>query len=64
MNASSILRANEQWDELIYQMVRHYRERGSGIQYWEIANGPDIGEDGGCPYLSLRKITLAITSTR
>jgi O-glycosyl hydrolase len=41
----------EQWEELIYAMVRHYRERGSGIRYWEIANEPDIGEDGGCPYL-------------
>jgi xylan 1,4-beta-xylosidase len=41
----------EQWDELIYQMVRHYKERSSGIQYWEVANEPDIGEDGGCPYL-------------
>lgn len=41
----------EQWEELIYQMVRHYKERGSGIQYWEVANEPDIGEDGGCPYL-------------
>jgi len=41
----------EQWDELIYQMVRHYKERGSGIQYWEVANEPDIGESGGCPYL-------------
>ena len=41
----------EQWEELIYQMVRHYRDRGAGIQYWEVANEPDIGEDGGCPYL-------------
>jgi len=41
----------EQWDELIYQMVRHYRDRGSRIQYWEVANEPDIGENGGCPYL-------------
>jgi hypothetical protein len=40
-----------QWEELIYRMVRHYKERGSGIRYWEIANEPDIGEDGGCPYL-------------
>ncbi len=38
------------WDELIYRLVRHYKERGSGIRYWEVANEPDIGEDGGCPY--------------
>jgi len=38
------------WDELIYTMVRHYKQRGSGIRYWEVANEPDIGEDGGCPY--------------
>ncbi len=38
------------WEELIYRLVRHYKERGAGIQYWEVANEPDIGEDGGCPY--------------
>jgi hypothetical protein len=38
------------WEELIFNLVRHYRERGSGIRYWEVANEPDIGEDGGCPY--------------
>jgi len=41
----------EEWEQLIYSMVRHYKERGSGIRYWEVANEPDIGEDGGCPYL-------------
>jgi hypothetical protein len=40
----------EQWDELIYQVVRRYKERGAGIRYWEITNEPDIGESGGCPY--------------
>lgn len=39
-----------QWEELIFQLVRHYRQRGAGIRYWEIANEPDIGESGGCPY--------------
>jgi len=38
------------WEELVFQLVRHYRERGAGIRYWEVANEPDIGEDGGCPY--------------
>ena len=40
-----------EWEELIYNMVKHYKERGSGIRYWEVANEPDIGENGGCPYL-------------
>jgi xylan 1,4-beta-xylosidase len=40
-----------QWEQLIYEMVRHYQQRGSGIRYWEISNEPDIGENGGCPYL-------------
>jgi hypothetical protein len=38
------------WEDLISAMVAHYKERGSGIVYWEIANEPDIGESGGCPY--------------
>jgi hypothetical protein len=41
----------EEWERLIFEMVRHYKARGSQIKYWEIANEPDIGEDGGCPYL-------------
>ena len=39
-----------EWENLISAMVDHYKERGSGIRYWEVANEPDIGEDGGCPY--------------
>jgi hypothetical protein len=38
------------WEQLIFELVKHYRERQAGIRYWEIANEPDIGEDGGCPY--------------
>lgn len=38
------------WEDLIFHLVRHYRERGAGIAYWEVGNEPDIGEDGGCPY--------------
>jgi len=40
----------DQWEELIFNLVRHYKDRGAGIRYWEVANEPDIGEDGGCPY--------------
>lgn len=39
-----------QWEELIYRTVRHYIDRGTPVKYWEVANEPDIGEDGGCPY--------------
>jgi hypothetical protein len=38
------------WEDLIFDLVRHYKERKAGIQYWEIGNEVDIGEDGGCPY--------------
>jgi len=38
------------WEDLIAALVTHYKERGSGIRYWEVANEPDIGESGGCPY--------------
>ncbi|MEW5979484.1 MAG: hypothetical protein AB1898_27120 [Acidobacteriota bacterium] len=36
-----------EWEELVYQMVRHYQ--GRNIRYWEVSNEPDIGESGGCP---------------
>jgi len=39
-----------QWEELVEKLVLHFRERNQGGWYWEIANEPDIGEDGGCPY--------------
>src|SRR5262249_23314910 len=29
------------WEELILNLVRHYRQRGAGIHYWEVANEPD-----------------------
>jgi hypothetical protein len=40
----------EEWERLIAHLVRHYKNRGAGIVYWEVANEPDIGESGGCPY--------------
>jgi xylan 1,4-beta-xylosidase len=39
-----------EWERLITRLVRHVKERGGGVRYWEIANEPDIGESGGCPY--------------
>lgn len=42
----------KQWEELIYHLVKHCNEeKRYGIEYWEVSNEPDIGEDGGCPYL-------------
>jgi xylan 1,4-beta-xylosidase len=41
---------DEEWENLVYNLVKHYRDRNAGIRYWEIANEPDIGESGGCPY--------------
>jgi xylan 1,4-beta-xylosidase len=40
----------EEWGRLVSSLVRHARARGAGGAYWEVANEPDIGEDGGCPY--------------
>jgi len=40
----------DQWEKLIFNLVRHYKNQGAGIRYWEVSNEPDIGEDGGCPY--------------
>jgi hypothetical protein len=39
-----------EWEQLVFELVNHYKDRDAGIRYWEIANEPDIGEDGGCPY--------------
>src|SRR4030042_164150 len=40
----------EKWEKLIFNLVSHYKDRKASIRYWEVANEPDIGEDGGCPY--------------
>jgi xylan 1,4-beta-xylosidase len=40
-----------EWEELVYQLVKHANDNGYGIRYWEIGNEGDIGESGGCPYL-------------
>jgi hypothetical protein len=39
-----------EWERLVVHLVQHYRDRGAGIRFWEVANEPDIGESGGCPY--------------
>jgi hypothetical protein len=40
----------EEWKRLIFNLVKHYKDKRAGIRYWEISNEPDIGEAGGCPY--------------
>lgn len=40
------------WDGLIYQLVKHCnQDKKYGIQYWEVGNEVNIGEEGGTPYL-------------
>lgn len=38
------------WEEFVYNVVKHYVNKGTGIKYWEVGNEVDIGEDGGTPY--------------
>jgi xylan 1,4-beta-xylosidase len=40
----------EEWEKLLYTMVLHYKERGSGIKYWEVGDECEIGEGSGVPY--------------
>lgn len=38
------------WQDLVFNLVKRYKENGSGIEYWEIGNEGDIGAQGGAPY--------------
>ncbi len=40
-----------EWEELIGELVKHCKEKEFGVEYWEIGNEGDFGEQGGCPYL-------------
>jgi hypothetical protein len=40
----------EEWEELVYRTVRHYKDRGSGIRYWEVGNEVELVNGGGAPY--------------
>jgi len=40
----------EEWQDVIYQLVRRYSVEKPIVTYWEHVNEPDIGEWGGCPY--------------
>lgn len=41
----------EEWQEVIRQLVRRYSVEKPIVTHWEVGNEPDIGEDGGSPYL-------------
>ncbi len=54
----TIVRPNDwkQWEKLVYELVKHYNtDKKYGIEYWEVANEPNVGEYGGCPYLFTAK---------
>ena len=38
------------WDNLVYNLVRHYKERNGGGWYWEVGNEWDLQSGGGSPY--------------
>lgn len=40
----------EDWDALIYNLVKHYKDRGGKGWYWEVANEPNLQSGGGTPY--------------
>jgi len=40
----------KKWEQFVFNVVKHYRDRNSGIVHWEVGNEVDIGEDGGTPY--------------
>jgi hypothetical protein len=39
-----------EWEELMYQLVKHCNDRKYGVEYWLVTNEGDIGESSGCPY--------------
>ena len=38
------------WEDLVYHLVRHYRDRNGGGWYWEVGNEFDQPSGGGTPY--------------
>lgn len=40
-----------EWQAVIYQLVKRYSVDKPIVTHWEHVNEPDIGEQGGCPYL-------------
>ncbi|MFC1525463.1 hypothetical protein ACFL6X_01480 [Candidatus Latescibacterota bacterium] len=42
---------SSEWQHLIRELVRRYSVERPLVTHWEVGNEPDIGEDGGSPYL-------------
>lgn len=42
-----------EWQTVVEALVHRYSIEKKIVTYWEIANESDIGETGGCPYLTL-----------
>jgi hypothetical protein len=40
-----------EWQNVVRELVRRYSVQRRIVTHWEIGNEPDIGENGGCPYL-------------
>ncbi|MEN6533004.1 MAG: hypothetical protein ABFD89_05035 [Bryobacteraceae bacterium] len=40
----------KEWEALIYNLVRHYKERGGKGWYWEVTNEGNAKSGGGTPY--------------
>jgi len=40
-----------EWQHVIAELTRRYSVQRPIVTHWEIGNEPDIGENGGCPYL-------------
>ena len=38
------------WEDLVYHLVSHYKQRNGGGWYWEIGNEVDLPSGGGTPY--------------
>jgi xylan 1,4-beta-xylosidase len=38
------------WNKLLYNLVKHYKDRNAGIKYWEVGDECEIGEGSGVPY--------------
>lgn len=41
----------EEWQNVIFQLVKRYSVEKRIVTHWEYANETDIGETGGCPFL-------------
>ena len=52
------------WEQLIFQLASHYKQKGLTGLYWEVGNEGDIGESGGSPIDSLRKTMRVTTGKR